>query len=119
MVGVTVRLTSPSRSRLRKVSVSMRCETLGISRRSSLKRRGPSPSVATTSTVHLSPIRDSKVLIVRHTGLLGSFIMLLREQACSSTTNLFVRHKKVRSCGELDGSYLECLGNKSILRRQK
>jgi acyl dehydratase len=57
------------------VSVSIRCDTLGISRRSSLKRFEPPPSVLTTSTVHLSPIRDSKVLIVRQVGLLGSFIV--------------------------------------------
>src|SRR5215212_529719 len=118
MLGVTVRLTIPSRSRLRSVSVSMRCETLGISRRSSLKRRGPSPSVATTSTVHLSPIRDSKVLIVRHTGLLGSFIIVLRPHQCSRATNLFVGHKLVRSCGGVSCGYLGCLGNKSIPRRQ-
>src|SRR5258708_9641245 len=118
MVGVTVRLTRPSRSRLRRVRVSIRCDTLGISRRSSLKRFEPSPSVPTTSTVHLSPIRDSKVLIVRHTGLLGSFIVSLREQACSCVTNLFVHHKKARSCGGSGGGYLGCLSNKSILRSQ-
>ena len=77
MLGVTVRLTSPSRSRLRSVSVSMRCDTLGISRLSSLKRLEPSPSVWTTRTVHLSPMRDSRVLIVRQTGLAGSFILFL------------------------------------------
>src|SRR3982751_1042355 len=118
MDGVTVRLTIPSRSRLRRVRVNMRCETLGISRRSSLKRFDPPPSVSTTSTVHLSPMRDSKVLIVRHTGLLGSFISHLRSQRCSHTTNLFVHHKKVRSCERFAGGYLGCLGNKSILRRQ-
>src|SRR4051812_2957357 len=118
MVGVTVRLTSPSRSRLRRVRVSMRCDTLGISRRNSLNRLEPSPSVWTTSTVHLSPIRESKVLIVRHTGLLGSFIGYLQSQRCSHTTNLFVHHKKVRSCERFAGGYLGCLGNKSILRRQ-
>ena len=69
----------------------MRCDTLGISRLSSLKRFDPSPSVWTTSTVHLSPMRDSKVLIVRHTGLLGSFIARLPSlfppsQICSSAT---------------------------------
>src|SRR4051794_24210386 len=94
MVGVTVRLTSPSRSRLRKVSVSMRWETLGISRRSSLKRLVPPASVVTTSTVHLSPMRDSKVLIVRHTGLLGSFIGYLSVPA----------HKVVR--GEQKSAFL-------------
>src|SRR5437660_12086170 len=90
MLGVTVRLTRPSRSRLRNVSVSIRWDTLGISRRSSLKRRGPSLSVVTTSTVHLSPMRDSKVLMVRHTGLLGSLIVL------APVTWLFLRHKFVR-----------------------
>src|SRR5688572_8769426 len=89
MVGVTVLLTSPSRSRLRSVRVSIRWETLGISRRSSLNRRGPSPRVATTSTVHLSPIRDSKVLIVRQTGLLGSFIVL------PPVTGVFLHHRFV------------------------
>src|SRR5687767_12703207 len=90
MLGVTVRLTTPSRSRLRRVSVNMRCDTLGISRRSSLNRLGPSPKVCTTSTVHLSPMRDSRVLIVRHTGLVGSFIFLL------PVTSLFPRHNFVR-----------------------
>jgi hypothetical protein len=52
----------------------MRCDTLGISRLSSLKRFEPSPNVCTTRTVHLSPMRASKVLIVRQMGLLGSFI---------------------------------------------
>src|ERR1044072_994742 len=112
MVGVTVRLTSPSRSRLRRVSVSMRCDTLGISRRSSLNRFGPSPSVWTTSTVHLSPIRDNRVLMVRQTGFVGSFIG--RSPSCSRSTNLFVHHKKVRSCGRFVHGYLGCLGNKSI-----
>src|SRR3954453_10697251 len=118
MVGVTVRLTIPSRSRLRSVRVSMRCDTLGISRRSSLKRLDPSPSVVTTRTVHLSPMRESKVLIVRQTGLAGSFILCPQAQAFSCATNLFVRHKKVRSCGRFVGGYLGCLGNKSIPRRQ-
>src|SRR6185503_9519271 len=116
MDGVTVRLTSPSRSRLRRVSVNMRCDTLGISRRSSLKRFDPLPRVCTTSTVHLSPMRDSKVLMVLQTGLLGSFMW--RFPACNCLTNLFVRHKKVRSCGRFDGGYLACLSYKTILRRQ-
>src|SRR5947209_5328631 len=116
MLGVTVRLTSPSRSRLRRVSVSMRCDTLGISRRNSLKRFEPSPSVCTTSTVHLSPIRDNKVLIVRQTGLVGSFIV--RFLPCDRATKLFVGHKNMRSCEPFAGGYLGCLGNKSILRRQ-
>jgi hypothetical protein len=51
-----------------------------------LKRFDPSPSVWTTSTVHLSPMRDSKVLIVRQTGLVGSF---------TPVTSLFPQHKFV------------------------
>src|SRR5262249_22986216 len=41
----------------RRVSVSIRCEMPSMARLSSLKRRGPSPSSATTKTVHLSPMR--------------------------------------------------------------
>src|SRR4029079_19010809 len=88
MLGVTARLTMPSRSRLRNVSVSMRCDTLGISRRSSLKRFEPSPRVDTTSTVHLSPIRDNRVLMVRQTELAGSFMF--------SVPFLFPQHTFVR-----------------------
>src|SRR6185436_1051607 len=57
MDGVTVRLTSPSRSRPRSVSVSMRCDTAGMARRISEKRRAPSHRFITTRTVHLSPMR--------------------------------------------------------------
>src|SRR3569833_1748865 len=59
MVGKIVRVTSPSRSRPRKVSVSIRCEMKPILRFSSLKRIGPSISILMTSTLHLSPTRAS------------------------------------------------------------
>src|SRR5260370_23617841 len=59
MVGNTVRVSSPSRSRPRRVKVSIRCEMLPSARRSSLKRFGPSPSVLTTSPVPWSPPRAS------------------------------------------------------------
>src|SRR5205814_8385376 len=65
MVANTVRVTSPSRSSARRVKVSIRCEMLPSARRSSLKRLGPSPSVPTTSTVHLSPTRASTSLTAR------------------------------------------------------
>jgi hypothetical protein len=39
---------------------------LPSARRNSLKRFGPPPSVSTTSTVHLSPTRDSTALMARH-----------------------------------------------------
>src|SRR6267143_2093346 len=57
MVGNTVRVTRPSRSRPRSVNANIRCEMLPSARRISLKRFGPSPSTPTTSTVHLSPTR--------------------------------------------------------------
>src|SRR5687767_118464 len=66
MVGCTVRVTSPSRSRPRSVSVSIRCEMLPRLRRISLNRLDPPPSSPTTNTVHLSPIRCSTSLTCRH-----------------------------------------------------
>src|SRR4029453_4946605 len=65
MVGNTVRVTRPSRSSARRVSVSMRCEIEPKALRSSLKRLGPSPKVQTTSTVHLLPTRASTSLAAR------------------------------------------------------
>src|SRR5215468_4833067 len=65
MVGNTVRVTRPSRSKDLSVKVSIRCEMLPSARRSSLNRFGPSPSVVTTSTVHLSPTRASTSLTAR------------------------------------------------------
>src|SRR5256886_8795776 len=65
MVGKTVRVTRPSRSSPLSVKVSIRCEMLPSARRSSLNRFGPSPSVLTTSTVHLSPTRASTSLTAR------------------------------------------------------
>src|SRR5712671_6828863 len=65
MVGNTVRVTRPSRSRPRSVNVNIRCEMLPSARRISLKRFGPSPSTPTTSTVHLSPTRASISLTAR------------------------------------------------------
>src|SRR5882724_6685335 len=57
MVGNTVRVTRPSRSSPRNVSVSIRCEMPPTIRFNSLKRRGPSPSSMITNTLHLSPTR--------------------------------------------------------------
>src|SRR6185312_17262700 len=59
------RVTSPSRSSARRVNVSMRCEMLPSALRIALKRLGPSPSVDTTSTVHLSPTRERTSLTAR------------------------------------------------------
>src|SRR5260370_15052109 len=60
MVGKTVRVTRPSRSRPRSVSVSIRCEMPPTMRLISLKRRGPSPSSMMTNTLHLSPTLAGK-----------------------------------------------------------
>ena len=58
--GWAVRTTSPSRSRLRSVRVSMRWEMPpSMPRWRSLKRCVPSPSTEITSTLHLSPMRSS------------------------------------------------------------
>src|SRR6185436_5461517 len=65
MVGNTVRVTMPSRSRPRSVKVSMRCEMLPSALRISLKRRAPSPSSPTTRMVHLSPTRARTSLTAR------------------------------------------------------
>src|SRR6267142_2228586 len=59
MVGNTVRVTRPSRSSPRKVSVSIRCEMPPIIRFNSLKRCGPPISIMITNTLHLSPTRAS------------------------------------------------------------
>src|ERR1700688_944392 len=57
MVVNTVRVTRPSRSSPRSVSVSILCEMPPTMRLISLKRRGPSPSSIMTNTLHLSPTR--------------------------------------------------------------
>src|ERR1700687_1614660 len=64
MVGVTLRVTRPSRSNPRSVSVNIRCDTPGTARRISENRREPSFSDMTTSTLHLSPIRPRISLTV-------------------------------------------------------
>ena len=61
-----VRVTKPSRSRLRRVVESIFCEMSPTERRKALKRIGPAPSTPTTSTVHLSPTRESSALICSH-----------------------------------------------------
>src|SRR3954466_4958135 len=81
MVGKIVRVTSPSRSSPRKVSVSIRCEIPPILRLSSLKRTGPSISIMMTSTLHLSPTRASTEATARQLpsacgpgGMAGTFL---------------------------------------------
>ena len=66
LVGVTVRSTRPSRSRLRSVRVSMRCEIPPTRRLISLKRRGPPLSRTTMRMLHLSPTRARMAVIARH-----------------------------------------------------
>src|SRR5215510_12526742 len=82
MVGNTVRVTSPSRSSARSVSVSIRCEMLPSARRSSLNRFGPSPSAETTSTVHLSPTRARTSLTARQSSATCRSPGIIRVPSC-------------------------------------
>src|SRR5262249_26589938 len=97
MVGKTVRVTRPSRSRHLSVKVSIRCEMLPSARRSSLNRFGPSPSVLTTSTVHLSPTRASTSLTARQ----------------SSATCRLLGISDVPSCRRRLGIYLASVSNRN------
>src|SRR5215472_3323619 len=97
MVGKTVRVTRPSRSRHLSVKVSIRCEMLPSARRSSLNRLGPSPSVLTTSTVHLSPTRASTSLTARQ----------------SSGTCRLLGISDVPSCRRRLGIYLALVSNRN------
>src|SRR5215813_6102306 len=97
MVGKTVRVTKPSRSRHLSVKVSIRCEMLPSARRSSLNRFGPSPSVLTTSTVHLSPTRASTSLTARQ----------------SSATCRLLGISDVPSCRRRLGIYLASVSNRN------
>src|SRR5262245_38570260 len=97
MVGKTVRVTRPSRSRHLSVKVSIRCEMLPSARRSSLNRFGPSPSVLTTSTVHLSPTRASTSLTARQ----------------SSGTCRLLGISDVPSCRRRLGIYLASVSNRN------
>ena len=81
----------------RNVNVSMRCEMLAIERRSSLNRFGPSPSVTTTSTLHLSPMRSRTSLTARQ----------------SSGTSRVLGDMDVRSCLCLTGIYLASVSNEN------
>src|SRR5215469_7543726 len=97
MVGKTVRVTRPSRCRHLSVKVSIRCEMLPSARRSSLNRLGPSPSVLTTSTVHLSPTRASTSLTARQ----------------SSGTCRLLSISDVPSCRRRLGIYLALVSNRN------
>src|SRR6516165_4170134 len=97
MVGKTVRVTRPSRSRHLSVKVNIRCEMLPSARRSSLNRFGPSPSVLTTSTVHLSPTRASTSLTARQ----------------SSGTCRLLGISDVPSCRRRLGIYLALVSNRN------
>src|SRR5262245_29312087 len=97
MVGKTVRVTRPSRSRHLSVKVSIRCEMLPSARRSSLNRLGPSPKVLTTSTVHLSPTRASTSLTARQ----------------SSGTCRLLGISDVPSCRRRLGIYLASVSNRN------
>src|ERR1051326_8158557 len=100
MVGNTVRVTRPSRSRPRRVSVSMRCEMPPIERLSSLKRFGPSPSRVTTSTDHLSPTRPSTSLMARQSAGKGTgFRFIVASRLAPIPTN---QSHPLRAAGDGD-----------------
>src|SRR5215472_2511852 len=73
------------------------CEMLPSARRSSLNRLGPSPSVLTTSTVHLSPTRASTSLTARQ----------------SSGTCRLLGISSVPSCRRRLGIYLASVSNRN------
>src|SRR6266702_2093521 len=79
------------------VKVSIRCEMLPSARRNSLNRLGPSPSVLTTSTVHLSPTRASTSLTARQ----------------SSATCRLLGISDVPSCRRRLGIYLASVSNRN------
>src|SRR5439155_441535 len=101
MVGETVRVTSPARSRARNVKVSIRCEMLPSARRSSLKRLGPSPSVLTTSTVHLSPTRASTSLTARQSSATCRLLGISDVPSCLRRTGIYVALVSNRNQGRL------------------
>src|SRR5438128_1071003 len=96
MVGYTVRVTRPSRSRWRRVSVSIRCEMPSMPRCSSVKRVVPWPSRAMANTLHLSPTRLSISRAVAHPSAAGaapapagpSWMPLLVTPLCLTDTEL-------------------------------
>src|SRR5262245_57559512 len=92
MVGKTVRVTSPSRSRHLSVKVSIRCEMLPSARRSSLNRFGPSPRVLTTSTVHLSPTRASTSLPARQSSGTCRLLGISDVPSCRRRLGLYLEH---------------------------
>src|SRR5262245_51646744 len=98
MVANTVRFTKPSRSRARNVSVSMRWEIEPKLLRNSLKRLGLSPKVHTTSTVHLSPTRESTSLAARQ--LLGSCKLLGNTGVPSCARRLVIYLNLVIVCNQ-------------------
>src|ERR1700744_5007635 len=112
MVGVTVHVTSPSRSRLRKVKVSIRCEMPSTTRLISLKRFGPWPSSTTISTLHLSPTSDKTSRTLRQLSCVwirGWSVtwMFLRYTACDQG------FKNVPSCGGALVSYPYSVTNRN------
>lgn len=77
--GYTVRVTYPSSSSVRKVTVSIFCDMSGISRCSSLKRIGPPPALSRvymTKSDHLSHSRASMFRIGQSGNSASSIVVL-------------------------------------------
>src|SRR5687767_4182954 len=100
MLGVTVRLTSPSRSSPRKLSVSIRCEIGDDQHR---------PLIADPRQHLVDALAGGAFGIVDHRRFPGR----------DRVTKLCLGIEKVPSCDSLGTGYLECLSNKSIPRIQR
>ena len=96
--GYTVRVTYPSSSSVRKVTVSIFCDMSGISRCNSLKRIGPPPvlfRVYMTKRDHLSHNRAS-IFRIGQSGNSASSIVVLSIICCN--TNCYTKVIKFPKC---------------------
>ena len=99
-----VRDTRPSRSRLRRVRLSMRCEMPSMRRFSSLKRTGPAPSIITMSMLHLSPTRASTgATVVQHRATAPPAEPRGRSLGSMAVTCVCPGSRLVRSCDAVRG----------------
>src|SRR5437867_1259571 len=101
MVAKTVRVTRPSRSSALSVKVSIRCEMLPSPRRSSLNRFGPSPSMLTTSTVHLSPTRARTSLTARQSSATCRLLGISAVPSCRGCLVIYLSLVSISNQGNL------------------
>lgn len=96
--GYTVRVTYPSSSSVRRVTVSIFCDMSGISRCNSLKRIGPPPALSRvymTKSDHLSHSRAS-IFRIGQSGNSASSIVVLSIICCD--TNCSTKVIKFPKC---------------------